>query len=813
MRVWIFAEEGSSAQSSSHRRGGLQRRRGLAGFRSSWVTWLQEFFFLLSRCPLRFSLDPIMASAGSQTSSSYTTFGSTQASSMATTPALQMLSHSLPTLKKGSMSMMDYLMKLKGFSNNLAVVEEPVSEQDQIMNILAGLEADYNAVVTAINSRDDTISLEAIHSMLLSYEHRLELQNSIDNVPMVTANLASTSQNRGGGRRFNGGRGQGPNAGNNSQNYRSRGRGNRGGRSHSYSSDRPQCQLCGKFGHTVHVCYHRFDISFQGNQNQSPSTSTNQAGMTAMVASPSTTAEDAWFLDSGASHHLTQSAGSLNNVTPNTGANRVTIGNGKKLSISNLGSKILQSNSHSFNLKKVFHVPFISANLISVAKFYFDNNAIIKFTSNSFFVKDQCTRKVLAQGKLENGLYRFPVLTSQKTHASNKSSFQSSVSAFTSILDKSALWHCRFGHANADIVQRIIQSCNIHDSINKTYVCSSCQYAKSHRLPFKLSFSRASKPLELIHTDLWGPASITSTNGARYFILFVDDHTRFTWFFPLQTKDHALPTFKQFKTLVENQFETKIKCLQSNNGGEFRSFLTFLTNHGIAHRFSCPYTSSQNGRVERKHRHVVETGLALLAHASMPLKFWQYAFQAAIFLINRMPTKVLKFASPYSLLYKKQPDYKSFLIFGCLCYPFIRPYNSHKLQYRSIKCTFLGYSTSHKGFLCLDNSSGRVYITPHVVFDESNFPFHTPTPCNTPYSSATALPTPAIINPMTFTSSPTHLSSSSFPGTTTITIRESSASVENGSTLAVSNAVSLQQQQFVPEDIPIQQQASPVAPP
>ena len=61
-------------------------------------------------------------------------------------------------------------------------------------------------------------------------------------------------------------------------------------------------------------------------------------------------------------------------------------------------------------------------------------------------------------------------------------------------------------------------------------------------------------------------------------------------------------------------------------------------------------------------------------------------------------------------------------MFGCLCYPFIRPYNTHKLQYRSVQCFFLGYSLNHKGFLCLDYATGRVYITPHVVFDESTFP-------------------------------------------------------------------------------------------
>jgi len=74
--------------------------------------------------------------------------------------------------------------------------------------------------------------------------------------------------------------------------------------------------------------------------------------------------------------------------------------------------------------------------------------------------------------------------------------------------------------------------------------------------------------------------------------------------------------FQQFKLQVENQFDNNIKYVQSDNGGEFKSFIIFLQHAGIVHRFSCPYNSTQNGRVERKHRHVVETGLALLAHAS-----------------------------------------------------------------------------------------------------------------------------------------------------------------------------------------------------
>ena len=87
-----------------------------------------------------------------------------------------------------------------------------------------------------------------------------------------------------------------------------------------------------------------------------------------------------------------------------------------------------------------------------------------------------------------------------------------------------------------------------------------------------------------------------------------------------------------------------------------------------------------------------------------------------------MPSKVLEYDSPYFTLFRRHPDYKSLRVFGCLCYPFIRPYNTHKLQYRFVQCLLLGYSLNHKGFLCLDYATGRVYITPHVVFDESTFP-------------------------------------------------------------------------------------------
>jgi histone deacetylase 1/2 len=116
-------------------------------------------------------------------------------------------------------------------------------------------------------------------------------------------------------------------------------------------------------------------------------------------------------------------------------------------------------------------------------------------------------------------------------------------------------------------------------------------------------------------------------------------------------------------------------------------------------------------------------GLSLLANASMPLKFWDEAFLTAIYLINMLPSKPLKFATPTEKLLNITPNYQSLRIFVCACWPNLRPYNKRKLSFRSKQCVFIGYSPIHKGLKCLDVTTGRVYISRDVVFDENVFPF------------------------------------------------------------------------------------------
>lgn len=113
----------------------------------------------------------------------------------------------------------------------------------------------------------------------------------------------------------------------------------------------------------------------------------------------------------------------------------------------------------------------------------------------------------------------------------------------------------------------------------------------------------------------------------------------------------------------------------------------------------------------------------MLFHAHVPASYWVDAFISAVYIINRIPTKVLQDHSPYELLYSMIPNYTNMRTFGCLVYPYLRDYSAHKLAPCSIPCIFIGYNNQYKGYKCLDPTTSRVYITRHARFDEATFPF------------------------------------------------------------------------------------------
>jgi histone deacetylase 1/2 len=151
-------------------------------------------------------------------------------------------------------------------------------------------------------------------------------------------------------------------------------------------------------------------------------------------------------------------------------------------------------------------------------------------------------------------------------------------------------------------------------------VCDACQRAKSHQLPYPKSTSISNHPLELVFSDVWGPAP-DSASRYKYYVSFVDDYSKFTWIYLLKFKSEVFQKFRDFQNLVERLFNRKILSVQTDWGGEYEALHPFFTKIGISHLVSCPHAHQQNGPAERKHRHIVEMGLSLLAHAQMPLKF------------------------------------------------------------------------------------------------------------------------------------------------------------------------------------------------
>lgn len=156
-------------------------------------------------------------------------------------------------------------------------------------------------------------------------------------------------------------------------------------------------------------------------------------------------------------------------------------------------------------------------------------------------------------------------------------------------------------------------------------------------------------------------------------VIFVNNFTHYIWYYPMRHKSDVKSIFIRWKALVEKRFQHKLITLYSDNGGEYMALADFLAINGVSHLTTPPHTPEHNGFSERRHRHIVETGLVLLSRASIPPTYWTYVLAAAVYLINRQPTPTLSLASAYEKLFAVKPNYLKLRTFWCLCFPWIKP--------------------------------------------------------------------------------------------------------------------------------------------
>ncbi|XP_019231186.1 PREDICTED: uncharacterized protein LOC109212029 [Nicotiana attenuata] len=267
------------------------------------------------------------------------------------------------------------------------------------------------------------------------------------------------------------------------------------------------------------------------------------------------------------------------------------------------------------------------------------------------------SEKVRAIGREDDGLYileRQAFRTSLVVTDGIKNKDQT-ISTTAKDID---LWHKRFGHVSTTILKKLLHS-KVELIADTVKQCVVCPCAKQTRLPFPISSIKTESRFDLVCMNLWGPYKTPTYDGNKFFLTVVDDFSRMTWVFLLKQKSEVRVLLQQFLVLVKTQFDKIIRVIRTDNGTEFINSVCseMFKKLGIIHQTSCAYTPQQNGVAERKHRHILEITRAIRFQAKIPIRFWGHCVNAAVYLINRIPSVVINNKTPYEKLYHKTPSY------------------------------------------------------------------------------------------------------------------------------------------------------------
>lgn len=290
----------------------------------------------------------------------------------------------------------------------------------------------------------------------------------------------------------------------------------------------------------------------------------------------------------------------------------------------------------------------------------------------------------------------------------------------------SELWHLRLGHLNYKSLNTMAHRGMVFGlpKLRAKQQCEDCVVSKRSRTSFPngRGSRKTNSVLQLVHIDLCGPMSEQSLGGNKYFFLLVDDYSRFCWVYLIKNKSEAFQNFLNFHTLVERETGRKLKIVGRDRGGEFSSleFQKYCNGIGIKREYTAPYSPQQNGVVERKNRTVIEMSRSLLKSGKLPLNFWGEAVSTAIYLINSSPTKYLHGKTPYEAWHGVKPTISHLRVFGCLSFALITSHKLKKLEEKSVKCVFIGYSSQSKAYRLYDPLTCRVIVSRDVVFHESS---------------------------------------------------------------------------------------------
>ncbi|GJT39942.1 putative ribonuclease H-like domain-containing protein [Tanacetum coccineum] len=268
-------------------------------------------------------------------------------------------------------------------------------------------------------------------------------------------------------------------------------------------------------------------------------------------------------------------------------------------------------------------------------------------------------------------------------------------------IDESNLWHRRLGHINFKNINKLVKGNLVRGLPSKIFennhTCVACQKGKQHKPSCKANLDSISKPLHMLHMDLFGPTNVKSLLKKSYCLVITDDYSRFSWIFFLATKDETSGILKTFITGIENQLDHKVKIIRYDNGTKFKNSVMnqFCESKGIKKEFSVARTPQQNGVAEKKNRTLIEAARTMV-------------------LITKPHNK-----TPYELIHERTPLIDFRKPFGCpVTILNTRDYLG-KFKGKANEGFFVGYSVVSKAMRVFNKRTRIIEETLNISFLEN----------------------------------------------------------------------------------------------
>jgi len=397
----------------------------------------------------------------------------------------------------------------------------------------------------------------------------------------------------------------------------------------------------------------------------------------------------------------------------------ISIANGKMIGAAGKGEILIEAkdskgNSTPILLREALYVPGLGPNNLVSVRCIEKAGAIVVFgESGPNEVSIRMNGEEIAVANLQPNSY--VLLAEAGSYDENRANWiMANHAELGKVSGTLREWHERLGHLGFEDVKLLAKTTpdmSITGSM-ENLTCESSQLGKQSRKPNSSPAThRATKPLDLIHSDVVGPMATTLLGGARYFLLFIDDYSQYTTVYTIPRKSGVIDCFKKFKAMVETQQDDKIRRFRSDGGGEFvsKGFTQVLDHAGILPEQSAPYSPEQNGVSERANRTVIGRAKAMLFATGLKDEMWGEAVHTAVFLKNRSPMRAIdKGMTPLQLFTGEIPKLRALIPFGARGYKHVPKEVRTKWEPNSIRCIFTGYAGSNQFRVLIDRN---IHIT------------------------------------------------------------------------------------------------------